>query len=840
VGSAVLAAGWEGTDLRGGTVASDGGERVGLEVANGRYRIVGRIGHGSMGQVYLAHDCHLDHDVVLKFPVPKDEAAAGPEFLDRFAREIQALVRLSHPHVVRVIDAGDHEGRPFVVMQFLAGGSLKDRMASGPGGEIRPLPPQSLACWLLEIGKALDFLHEQNHIHRDVKPANILFDRHDNPFLGDFGIIKALASEEGNRRASSLTAPGFLLGTPNYVAPEIVMGRPFDGRVDQYALAMTVHEVLCGRNCMEGPTPSATVVNQTMVVPPALIELIPGVPPRLSDAVLKGLAKEPDERFESCAALAREILEAVPTDAAAAGPWRAEVVSRGQAGRVPCPACQEPMPVGREHVGGRVRCPRCRATSLVSLLSSSTVQLKLLEPADPLSAAPVAPIVVEAPDPEPEPDSSAATVLAALPAGAAAPPVARQERRAPNHWGSPAARRLAVGVVALAALAYGGWLWSQRHRGAPGAGDAVATVPAPSIAVAAAPVKPEPQGVQINVAYGTEKQRWFEAAAAEFQKSAAGRGITVSLHGMGSMEGARAVLEGPGPIPMQVWSPASSAYRELFERQWRAKHGRAPILQAENLAMTPMIFVMWESRRDPFIKKYAKVRFQTLAAAMEEPGGWGTIGAHPEWGRFKFGHTHPNESNSGLISLVLMAYEYFQKEHNLSHSEIAQAGFQRWLRGFELAVARPGGALSHSTGTLMREMVLRGPSQYDCLVIYENLAIDYLDAAKDRWGPLVVDYPEPNMWNEHPYYILDVPWSDPGQRAAARAFLKFLMSEPVQRRALDHGFRPGNPDVSLRFADSPLIRHAGRGLRIDLPRMCEPPSDDVVQNLLAAARSTGE
>ncbi len=83
----------------------------------------------------------------------------------------------------------------------------------------------------------------------------------------------------------------------------------------------------------------------------------------------------------------------------------------------------------------------------------------------------------------------------------------------------------------------------------------------------------------------------------------------------------------------------------------------------------------------------------------------------------------------------------------------------------------------------MREMVLRGPSQYDCLLIYENLAIDFLGAAKDRWGELHVDYPEPNIWNEHPFYILDVPWSNARQRTAATAFLKFLMSEPIQKRA---------------------------------------------------------
>jgi serine/threonine protein kinase len=103
--------------------------------------------------------------------------------------------------------------------------------------------------------------HSQNHVHRDVKPANILFDRHGNAFLGDFGIIKALTTEATDWRGNSLTAPGFLVGTPNYVAPEVVMGRTADGRVDQYSLAMTVYEILTGNNCMEGPTPSATVVN---------------------------------------------------------------------------------------------------------------------------------------------------------------------------------------------------------------------------------------------------------------------------------------------------------------------------------------------------------------------------------------------------------------------------------------------------------------------------------------------------------------------------------------------------------------------------------------------------
>ena len=244
------------------------------------------------------------------------------------------------------------------------------------------------------------------------------------------------------------------------------------------------------------------------------------------------------------------------------------------------------------------------------------------------------------------------------------------------------------------------------------------------------PAPPAADEIELNLAYGTEKQKWLEEALREFQGLPAGKRIKVNLYGMGSIEGDRAVIDGPGAAPIHVWSPASSAYRDAFERDWRTKHHNDPILKSENLALTPMVFVMWESRQQPFVKKYGKPSFRTVGEAMLEPKGWETIARQPDWGRFKFGHTDPHLSNSGLLTLVLMAYEHSKKEHNLSHDDIAQPEFQLWLRNFEKAVARPGGSLTASTGTLMREMVLRGPSQYDCLLIYENLAIDYLEAAR--------------------------------------------------------------------------------------------------------------
>ena len=129
-------------------------------------------------------------------------------------------------------------------------------------------------------------------------------------------------------------------------------------------------------------------------------------------------------------------------------------------------------------------------------------------------------------------------------------------------------------------------------------------------------------------------------------------------------------------------------------------------------------------------------------------------------------------------------------------------------------------------------MVLKGPSSYDALMVYEAVAIDYLKNAEGRWGELRVVYPEYNAWNENPYYIIDAPWSTSDQRKAAQTFLDFLLSDRIQREALVHGFRPANPNVPVKFADSPFVKYAGNGVQVDLQKICEPPKAEVVNNLL--------
>jgi serine/threonine protein kinase len=340
---------------------------------------------------------------------------------------------------------------------------------------------------------------------------------------------------------------------------------------------------------------------------------------------------------------------------------------------------------------------------------------------------------------------------------------------------------------------------------------------------------PNPSVVEIGIAYGTEKQAWFKQAVAGFAATPEGKNIKINLIPMGSLEGGKAVatLEDQR---IHVWSPASSLYKDTFLRDWRIKHpGHNPIIKEEPLALTPIVFVMWKERHDAFVAKYKTISFATIAKAMHEKAGWGDIAGRREWGRFRFGHTHPQESNSGLMTLVLLAYNLNDKDKGLTHADIARPEFQAELTNIERALA----SMSNSTGNLMKDMVTKGPSAYDALVVYESVAIDYLKLARGRWGDLRVAYPTRNLWSENPYYILDVPWSSKEQRQAADAFLAFLMSEPAQTQALAHGFRPVNINIPIRdHPDSPFVVYKDSGLSVNLPAVCDPPSKPIIDDLL--------
>ncbi|MEM6691507.1 MAG: serine/threonine-protein kinase [Planctomycetota bacterium] len=274
---------------------------VGVELCAGRYRVTEQLGSGGMAFVYRAHDGRLESDVVLK--VPRRAMLTDPAFVERFRAEIRSLVKLRHPHVVSVLDVDEHEGIPFAVMQLLSGGTLLDRFGKASVPEIL----RGLNQWLPEIAKAIDFLHKQGFIHRDIKPENILFDEHSHAFLSDFGVVKTvLAEQQGEGRA--LTQNG-ILGTPEYMAPEMILGQDFDGAVDQYALGVTVYELLAKRRPFEAETGTAVLVAHTRDEPPPLDTIIDGLPPDFISTLHRAMAKNPTDRFVDCESFCREMIQ---------------------------------------------------------------------------------------------------------------------------------------------------------------------------------------------------------------------------------------------------------------------------------------------------------------------------------------------------------------------------------------------------------------------------------------------------------------------------------------------------------------------------------------------------
>ncbi|GAB5440985.1 MAG: hypothetical protein Fues2KO_13340 [Fuerstiella sp.] len=278
---------------------------IGVQLANERYTITGKLGKGSMAYVLRASDSRLLTDVVVK--VPKPEKMTDADIRDRFRRESQLLVQLTHPHVVKVLDVGEYSDLPYVVMQLLSGGTLTDRI-NDPANNGKGMPPDSLKTWLREVARALDFCYRKGMVHRDVKPANILFDEDENAYVSDFGLTKIMYGDYDNIDPSD-TASGVVLGTPNYISPEVVLGKGYDGRADQYSLGITVYHTLFGKAPMQGDNATATMINQTQKRLQLLSDIRSDVPRELALAVRKSIEKKPEARFDTCEEFAEAVIE---------------------------------------------------------------------------------------------------------------------------------------------------------------------------------------------------------------------------------------------------------------------------------------------------------------------------------------------------------------------------------------------------------------------------------------------------------------------------------------------------------------------------------------------------
>jgi formylglycine-generating enzyme required for sulfatase activity/serine/threonine protein kinase len=271
---------------------------IGKTLSN-RYEILRPLGEGGMGKVYLAKDKRFGKQVVVKVPTME---AGDKEFKDRFMREIASLATLEHPHIVTTVDWGEIEGIPFLVLRYLGGGSLRDRITDAQG-LYKPMPLEGLNQWLPQIASALDFIHTKNWVHRDLKPDNILFDEASNPYLADFGIAKALKGAPMGVK----TTMGAFIGTPQYMAPEMHLGKGIGPRADQFGLGVLVYEALAGKIPFAGATPTAIFVEMMHGKARPIHELVLGIPLEKSNALMKGITKEPKNRYGSCVEFANAV-----------------------------------------------------------------------------------------------------------------------------------------------------------------------------------------------------------------------------------------------------------------------------------------------------------------------------------------------------------------------------------------------------------------------------------------------------------------------------------------------------------------------------------------------------
>ncbi len=276
-------------------------------VLGGRYRLGPLLGQGGMAQVFDGLDMRLGRPVAIKLLLPS--LAADASLRRRFEQEAEAAARLSHPNVVGVYDAGEDAGQAYIVMERLGGESLADSIARGPVDQawLRRLAADILA--------ALGAAHTAGIVHRDIKPANILLAADGRAKVADFGIARVIERPAvAGTEAAGLTSTGLIIGTPEYLAPERMLGQPATAQSDIYSVGVVLYEALTGRKPFAGGTPLAVAAaaSQGAAGAPDPAQLRPDADPRMIAAIARAMAPDPEQRFPSAAAMASALRTDTP------------------------------------------------------------------------------------------------------------------------------------------------------------------------------------------------------------------------------------------------------------------------------------------------------------------------------------------------------------------------------------------------------------------------------------------------------------------------------------------------------------------------------------------------
>jgi len=286
------------------------------ELLADRYELEELVGTGGMSSVFRAHDRLLDRKVALK--VLHQQYSDDDEYVERFRREARSVAALSHPNIVTVIDRGEHEGRQFIVFEYVEGENLK-RLIERRG----PAPVETALELGMQIARGLSFAHQQGLVHRDVKPQNVLLNGDGRAKVTDFGIARSLDVQHG------MTQTGTVLGTSDYIAPEQAQGHHVDEHTDVYSLGVVLYELLTTEVPFPGENFVAVAMRHINEPPPAIRDRRPDVSPRVEAAIQRAMAKDPRDRFPSMSDFCQELeaclheLQGAGTQIVRPGPRRA-------------------------------------------------------------------------------------------------------------------------------------------------------------------------------------------------------------------------------------------------------------------------------------------------------------------------------------------------------------------------------------------------------------------------------------------------------------------------------------------------------------------------------------
>jgi Ca-activated chloride channel family protein len=337
-----------------------------------------------------------------------------------------------------------------------------------------------------------------------------------------------------------------------------------------------------------------------------------------------------------------------------------------------------------------------------------------------------------------------------------------------------------------------------------------------------------PRGaLELVFPYGSEKEKWISDVTAAFNHSGAktqsGKGIFVRAVPMGSGESIDNILS--GRMQAHLASPASAAFIKLGNAESRAKTGKDLIASTDNLVLSPVVIAIWKPMAEAIGWGKKPLGWSDILALARNPKGWSAY-SYPQWGKFKFGHTHPEYSNSGLISLFAEAYAASGKTAGLTLADVEKLQTKQFIAGVEQSVVHYGS----STGFFGRKMFANGPEYLSAAVLYESMVVESYSQS-DLAFPVVAIYPkEGTFWSDHPVGVVERDWVTPEHREAAKTYIQYLLARPQQEKAIAYGFRPASVDVQL----AALLDRA-HGIDPTEPKTTlEVPSVDVINAILQA------